>query len=252
MTRRPEGVARAVPMLWVVATPWLLRAVACAVVGAAAMLAVLPPPLEAHEIITTRLTWTEQISRIFHQRCISCHSEGGQGPMPLTTYEQVRPWAKAIKYEILSRRMPPWDAVKGYGAFRNDLSLSQDDIAKISSWVEGGAPEGSAVFLPTAPDAESFREPPEPDSAAVPVAGTLTLEQSATALGIRPENVPEGGSLQATAHRPDGSVEPLLWLRGYRHKWQRAYWFRWPIALPKGTRILLFPASGSAELRVAK
>lgn len=228
----------------------MLRAASFTAVAALAIL--LTPPLEAHEIITTRLTWTEQISRIFLHRCISCHREGGQGPMPLTTYEQVRPWAKAIKYEILSRRMPPWDAVKGYGAFRNDLSLSQDDIAKISSWVEGGAPEGNAVFLSSMPDAESFLEEPEPVAESIRLAGTLTLEQDVTAVGIRPQNVAEGGSLQATAYRPDGSVESLIWLRNYRPKWQRSYWFREPIAFPKGTRVLLFPANGSAALLVAK
>jgi hypothetical protein len=172
--------------------------------------------------------------------------------MPLTTYEQVRPWAKAIKYAILSRRMPPWDAVKGYGAFRNDLSLSQDDIAKISSWVEGGEPEGNAVFLPASPAADAFGEEPEPKSAAMTVAGTLTLEADVTALGIRPDDVPEGGSMQATAIRPDGGVEELLWLREYRPKWLRTYWFRAPVALPKGTRIRLFPPNVSAELLVAK
>jgi hypothetical protein len=223
------------------------------VLAAAAIPSIRLPRLEAHEIITTRLTWNEQISRIFYHRCISCHREGGQGPMPLTTYEQVRPWAKAIKYAILGRRMPPWDAVKGYGAFRNDLSLSQDDIAKISSWVEGGAPEGSAVFLPPAPDAESFAEPADPVAGPLALSESLTLAETVMALGIEPENVPAGGSLQAAAYRPDGSVQPLIWLRDYRPKWQRSYWFREPLALPKGTRILLFPSANvSATLFVAK
>lgn len=170
--------------------------------------------------------------------------------MPLTSYEQVRPWAKAIKYAVLSRSMPPWDAVKGYGAFQNDLSLSQDDIAKISSWVEGGAPEGNAVFLPPTP-VQSPTAPELPEAAALPLSGTLILDQDTAALGIRPETVPESGSLQATAYRPDGSVEPLIWLRGYRRKWQRSYWFREPLALPKGTRIVLFPGKLSATLLLA-
>jgi mono/diheme cytochrome c family protein len=221
---------------------------------AAALLALsLPAPGTAHELITTRLTWTEQISRIFHHHCVSCHREGGQAPLPLTSYEQVRPWAKAIKYAILSRSMPPWDAVKGYGAFQNDLSLSQDDIAKISSWVEGGAPEGNAAFLPVVPAEQSLGEPGPPEANARPLPGALILEKDVTALGIQPENVPESGSLQVTAYRPDGSVEPLIWLRGYRRQWRRAYWFREPLALPKGTRILLFPpADVSATLLVAK
>jgi hypothetical protein len=213
----------------------------------------LPAAAKAHELITTRLTWTEQISRIFHHRCVSCHREGGPAPMPLTSYEQVRPWAKAIKYAVLDRSMPPWDAVKGYGAFQNDLSLSQDDIAKISSWVEGGAPEGNDVFLAAGLSDQSVTEPPPSEANALALAGTLILENDITALSIQPETVPESGSLQATAHRPDGSVEPLIWLRGYRSAWRRAYWFREPLALPKGTRILLFPpANVSATLQIAK
>jgi hypothetical protein len=220
---------------------------------AAALLALLSlsAPAQAHELITTRLTWTEQISRILHHRCVSCHREGGQAPTPLTSYEQVRPWAKAIKYAVLSRSMPPWDAVKGYGVFQNDLSLSQDDIAKISSWVEGGAPEGNAVFLPPVA-VQTLTEPDPPAAAALPLSGTLILDQDVTALGIQPETVPESGSLQATAYRPDGSVEPLIWLRGYRRKWQRSYWFREPLALPRGTRIVLFPGKLPATLLIAK
>jgi len=254
MRRKPERAERAAsilrgrPIFRGTPTLW---AMACPV--AAVMLSIQPTPLEAHEIITTRLAWTEQISRILHHRCVSCHREGGQGPMPLMTYEQVRPWAKAIKYEILSRRMPPWDAVKGYGAFRNDLSLSQDDIAKISSWVEGGAPQGRAAFLPPTPDAESLIEPPEPGAERLPLSGSFMVEENVTAAGIEPENVPAGGSLQATAYRPDGSVEPLIWLRDYHPKWHRSYWFREPLSLPKGTRILLFPRTGvSATLLVTK
>jgi hypothetical protein len=244
MNSHPERIERIAP---------ILRVCAWALVTAAAIAASQPTQLAAHEIITTRLTWTEQISRIFYHRCVSCHREGGQAPMPLATYEQVRPWAKAIKYAVLSRQMPPWDAVKGYGAFRNDLSLSEDDIAKISSWVEGGAPDGSAVFLPPMPQAESFAEPPQSSAKTINLSGKVTLGQNVTAAGIEPENVAEGGSLQATAYRPDGSVEPLIWLREYRPKWQRSYWFREPLVLPKGTIVMLFTAGPvSAKLLVAK
>jgi mono/diheme cytochrome c family protein len=240
MSWKPKRVERAAA---------ISRAIVCA--AAVAIAWTQPTPLAAHEIITTRLTWTEQISRIFRSRCVSCHQEGGQAPMPLTNYEQVRPWAKAIKYEILSRRMPPWDAVKGYGEFSNDLSLSQDDIAKISSWVEGGAPEGSAVFLPP-PDAGHSIEAPEPVAAPLALSGTVVLERDVVALGIGPASVPEGGSLQATAYRPDGSVEPLIWLREYQPKWRRTYWFREPLQLPQGTRILLFPPTDGSAMLLAK
>ena len=70
----------------------------------------------AHDPIGTKVTWDREIAPIVQARCVSCHSEGGKGP-PLMTYEEARPWAKAIKEEVLTRRMPKWAAVRGYGDF---------------------------------------------------------------------------------------------------------------------------------------
>ena len=67
--------------------------------------------------------------------------------MSLATYEEARPWARAIKEEVLTRRMPIWHAVRGYGDFSNDPSLSAFDIALVSAWVDGGAPKGTAADL---------------------------------------------------------------------------------------------------------
>jgi hypothetical protein len=71
--------------------------------------------------------------------------------MSLATYDEARPWAKAIKEEVLEKRMPPWRAVKGYGDFTNAPSLTQRDIDLIVNWVEGGAPKGEDKDLPTGP-----------------------------------------------------------------------------------------------------
>ncbi len=67
------------------------------------------------------------------------------------TYDEARPWAKAIKEEVLERRMPPWEAVKGFGEFRDDRGLTQEEMETISGWVEGGAPEGEPKYLPALP-----------------------------------------------------------------------------------------------------
>ena len=72
--------------------------------------------------------------------------------MSLLTYEEARPWAKAIKEQVLNRQMPPWGAVKGFGDFSNDASLTQDEINRLAEWVEGGAPEGETIYLPPAPE----------------------------------------------------------------------------------------------------
>src|SRR3954452_5100352 len=106
--------------------------------------------LQAHDPITTNLTWSKEISRVVYEHCAQCHRDGGRA-FSLMTYAAARPWAKAIRDEVLNRRMPPWDAVKGVGEFRDDPSLSLPEMDLIVNWVEGGAPEGDPVSLPPRP-----------------------------------------------------------------------------------------------------
>ena len=315
--------------------------------------------------------------------------------MSLATYDEARPWAKAIKEELLEKRMPPWHAVKGYGEFRNAPSLTQRDIDLIVNWVEGGAPKGDEKDLPATPlssngwqlgkpdltlkpdieskiaaDADEYRSfvlapnlkedrwltaidlqpgngavvhcakfyslksvadasavsmmqvkneesassvdlryapvlatwmpgqkpvalddsvalllpaglriavkihyrgmgeasadlstvglyfaktPPRKPvqeiaitnaDAIIPVAAEPTrlkvsfATQSETeAIAIRPRVHPLVVSLQATAYRPDGSEEVLIWTRGYQFDWEPTYYFKQPVVLPKGTRV---------------
>ena len=203
----------------------------------------------AHEPITTKLTWTQEISRIIYKRCASCHHEGGTA-FSLTTYDEARPWAKAIREEVLERRMPPWGAVEGVGAFRDDPSLTALEIEMLVGWVEGGAPEGDAVYLPPAP---AFGTEAKSASSAKPrlivEAGVpLTLREAVAAVAITPRDTPEGSSMEVTAYKPDGEVEHLIWLRHYREEWNRAYWFRDPVRLPAGTRIAVDAIAPAAAL----
>ena len=195
-------------------------------------------PLFAHEPITTKLTWTREISRVINKHCATCHHEGGRA-MSLTTYEDARPWAKAIRDEVLNRRMPPWDAVKGVGEFRDDPSLSQPEMDWMVSWVEGGAPEGDKTDLPPEP---RFEQPsPEPPSGkSIELRQSITLSTPITLTGIRPD-----GPLEVVACLPDQTVRRLLWIRNFRPEWNRVYYFREPVGLPKGTRILLYSAHGA-------
>lgn len=100
-----------------------------------------------HDAVSTKLTWTREISRIFETRCVGCHQDGGRAPMAFRSFSAVKPWAVAIKEAVLVRQMPPWPAAKGYGEFSNDFSLTQEEIVRIAEWVEGGAPEGDPAFL---------------------------------------------------------------------------------------------------------
>jgi hypothetical protein len=209
----------------------------------------LPILAGAHEPITTKLTWTQEISRIVYKHCASCHHEGGPAPMSLVTYDEARPWAKAIRDEVAERRMPPWGAVKGFGQFRNDDSLADPEIEMLVLWVEGGAPKGDDIYLPRVPvfPAVSRSAPPK---RGITVHRETTLAKAITANGIAPEEMPAGASMQIIAKLPDGSVENLLWLRNTRTEWDRAFYFRQPIALPKGTLIAVHSSVPALILQI--
>jgi hypothetical protein len=189
-------------------------------------------PLVAHEIITTNLTFTRDISRIFDRHCMSCH--GPQAEIPLATYEQARPWAVAIKDQILSRAMPPWGAVKGFGNLKPDHALTQEEIMIIAAWVIGGAPQGDPAWLPK--QAHGKPATPSPSvKTALTVRGQTTLTGPMTLAGIRPQETVE--SARITARLPDGAIRPLVWLYHYDPKWKRDFLFREPILLPTGAAI---------------
>lgn len=105
----------------------------------------------AHVPITTKVRFTREVIRIFQQNCLGCHRPGGIAPFSLASYEEARPWAKAIKEELLEKRMPPWNALKGFGDFRNAPPLMQNDVDLVVNWVEGGVPKGDAKDLPPEP-----------------------------------------------------------------------------------------------------
>ena len=87
-------------------------------------------------------TFYRDVLPLLQKRCQSCHRTGEAGAMPLVTYEQTRPWAKAIRQAVTLRKMPPWFADPHFGAFANDPSLTAAEIVTIESWVDAGAPAG--------------------------------------------------------------------------------------------------------------
>lgn len=349
----------------------------------------------AHEPITTKVMFNKEVIRILERNCLACHAPGKiKSDISLTTYEEARPWAKAIKEEVLEKRMMPFQAVKGYGSFVHDYTLPQRDIELLVSWIEGGAPRGEAKDYPKAeiekliagkewpigkPDlilqpeteikiaAEGDDEtrcfvlptrlkedrwinaidfqpgagavvhnawfaierapqsrviktarrasnncPPNvdrigqwapgqsanrlPEGAAIKlpansrvvmqiryrrngeaatdrssvglyfakgsiskfvrnvainapatvvspnaesqrVRASYAINEPTDVVAIRPLLFPFAKSIEAVAHRPDGSIEVLVWAKDYRFDWQPAYFFKKPVALPKGARI---------------
>jgi hypothetical protein len=349
--------------------------------------------VSAHEPITTKVRFNKEVVRILQRSCLGCHHPDGIA-MSLATYDEARPWAKAIKEEVLNKRMPPWHAVKGFGDFRNAPALTQREIDLLVNWVEGGAPKGEDTDIPTTPlysddwrlgkpdlilkpimispiasdedgiwtittatnltearwltaidlrpgnanvvhcakfflegsrvsgvggqvlagsqNATDTRHPTPntclgtwmpgqktvawPDGAArllpagariavkihyhgtteavrdqsevglyfaktpprqqvqeiaitdadslIPAGAAMhavkvsfTTQEDVEALALRPAVNPLITSLQATAYRPDGSEEILLWTRGYQFDWQPTYYLKRAALLPKGTRI---------------
>ena len=96
-------------------------------------------------------TFTKDVAPIMFENCASCHRAGQIGPMSLLSYEEVRPWAKSISKNVADGSMPPWDADHGYGPWKDDRSLSQDQIDTIVKWVEAGAKRGNPKDMPAAP-----------------------------------------------------------------------------------------------------
>jgi hypothetical protein len=202
----------------------------------------------AHDVFSTKITWSREISRLVDKRCISCHREGGSS-FALTSFEYARPWAKAIKEEVLERRMPPFAAVKGFGDIRDNQALTQDEIHLISDWVEGGSPEGDPALLAKNPHVPSSARPPMISGVEFIVDGSATLDHAITIAGIRPRSLTQGSSVKAIATLPDGLIEPLIWLYDYKPQFDRAYYFRKPLKLPAGTKIETYPSSaGSISL----
>jgi hypothetical protein len=200
-------------------------------------------PLAAHEVITTKITFSQEISRLFYKKCVSCHREGGQAPFSLMTWEEARPWAKAIKEEVLERRMPPFAAVKGFGEFRDDLALTMEEVKLVADWVEGGAPAGKEIYLPKPPKFEPAKPAAAPrGSVEIAVKDTFNLAGATRVVAVRPKQLERGASVQVIATKPDGSIEPLIWINNYQPNFARTYLLAEPLSLPAGTRIEVSPA----------
>jgi hypothetical protein len=206
-------------------------------------------PAFCHDVITTKVTFDREIVRLFNAHCNSCHREGGTA-FSLGTWKESRPWAKAIGEEVLQRRMPPWGAVKGFGAFRNDQGLTEEQLELIVDWEEGGAPEGDPKDLPEPPKLQKSRAaaPLRPSAKAIAVSGETALRSPLSLDGIWPENVADNANLQITAELPDGSIEPLLWLHNYKKQFAHEFLLKRPLDLPAGTVVRGVPVESKVLL----
>src|SRR2546429_4196654 len=141
----------------------------------------------AAQIPSSPITFNKDVLPILQKNCQGCHRPGQIAPMSLLSYKEARPWAKAMKTAVATRKMPPWFADPQYGHFTNDRSLKQGDIDTIVKWVDGGALEGNAKDAPA-----PIEWPPE---------GWV----------IRPDIIVQGPTFEVPAH-PKNDVVEWMWV----------------------------------------
>jgi hypothetical protein len=108
-------------------------------------------------------TFAKDVAPILYKNCVTCHRPGEIGPMSLISYQDARPWAKAIKTKVVAREMPPWGADPAVGKYKNDASLTELQIDTIAKWVDSGAPKGNDADMPAVPQLATGWRHGEPD-----------------------------------------------------------------------------------------
>ena len=154
----------------------------------------------------TAPTFSKDVAPILYKNCTNCHRTGEIGPMPLVSFADARPWAKAIANRVADGTMPPWHADAAHGEFLNDRRLSGADRDTIVKWAGGGAAEGNRADLPKLPAYADGWQIGQPDTVfamqedyPIPASGTveyknfevptnLTEDKWAQAIEVRPGN----------------------------------------------------------------
>jgi hypothetical protein len=186
------------------------------VAGIAALCA-LPAP-------AADVTFYKDVLPILQNHCQECHRPGEIGPMPLLTYQQARPWAKAIKAAVLTGKMPPWPADPHFGKFANDRSLSKTQIDMLVAWADSNALEGNAADAPQPRTWVEGWNIPTPDRViempqafAMPAAGAVEYQYI-----VVPSGLTEDKWIQAVEVRPSnrGVVHhAVVYLREPGSRW---------------------------------
>jgi len=149
-------------------------------------------------------TYARDVAPIFFKHCASCHRPKDIAPFSILDYKSARPWAKAIRQSVASRKMPPWFADPNYGHFSNDARLSDIEIATVKAWADAGAPEGNPADLPAAPKLVEGWQAGNPD-AIIDIGENyeVTPGEDAYEHFIVPTNFKEGVWVRAAEFRPD-------------------------------------------------
>ncbi len=172
-----------------------LSAVLGVAAGSALALAAAAPPV----------TFYKDVLPVLQKNCQGCHRPGEAAPMSFLNYESTRPWAKAIKTAVASKKMPPWHADPSHGKFLNDRRLNEQDINTLVAWADNGAKPGNAKDSPKALQFTEGWEIGTPDlvfemptAFEVPASGTIDYQYVAI-----PTNFREDKWVQIAEARPD-------------------------------------------------
>ena len=176
-------------------------------------------------------TFNKDVLPILQRNCQSCHRPGQIAPMSFLNYESVRPWAKAIKAAVVTRKMPPWFADPKYGHFSNDRALKQSDIDTMVAWVDGGAKEGDPKDAPSPIEWPKDRWLIQPDYVVkgpeynvpakgimewtnIVVPGGFTKDTWITSLEIKPSALPVTHHICVSfiAHSPEVKYGVPVWV----------------------------------------
>jgi len=134
-------------------------------VGVPTVFVLLMPPVVAGQSTKAATpTFTKDVLPLLQRSCQKCHRPNSIAPMSLLTYQDVRPWVRAIKARVSSRQMPPWHIDRSIGEYLDDPSLSDKEIETVVRWIDGGAPQGDPKDAPPpakfrAADEWAFGEP---------------------------------------------------------------------------------------------
>ena len=170
--------------------------------------------------------------------------------MPLTTYEQARPWARAIKEEVVTRRMPKWHAARGYGAFSNDPSLSPFEIALIAAWADGGAPRGNDAAKPDVEASQQTTPGRVHKEREVPVPCLNQRLPEGSLVAVQPALAP-GRSIGLAVQLPDRTTEVVAWIREVDPAFPEVYRLRTALRLPRGSRLVVETDDTTGACRIA-
>ena len=150
-------------------------------------------------------TFSQYVAPSLYSRCVDCHRQGEAAPMSFTSYQEARPWAKAIKAAVLQHQMPPWLADPHFGTFKNARGLTQAEVQAITTWADNGAPEGNPKETLALPHYETGWSIGKPDliidmgkDYEVPASGVVAYQYFTV-----PTNFTEDKWIEAAEIRPD-------------------------------------------------